>query len=472
MPPGEPQPQPQPQAQHEAGGALFESVFTTDQLAAATSDRAWVGAMLEFEAALAVAEAKVGLVPEEAAKAIARACREIDLDPVALGRAGRLGSNPAIPLVSSLRARLPDDVGRWLHFGATSQDVLDSAMMLVLRSVVRLALVDLGRLAAAAAKLAERYRSAPMVARTLLQHALPTTFGRKAAGWLVAVVEASEALQEVGHRRLAVQLGGAAGTLASLGSRGPQVVEVLAAELDLEVPVLPWHTDRTRVGEVSCALALCAGVAGKVALDVSLLMQTEVGEAFEPPAEGRGASSSLPHKRNPAMAATVLAAFRRAQGLASIVLAGMPQEHERAVGAWQAEWETVSELSRAAGGAVAIVADMLAGLEVDEVRMAVNLQMTGGLVLAERVTAELASVLGHEEARGVVEAASKRAVSSSTTLEQELRNEPGVAELWAGAGLPGDMFEPGGSLGSSEYFVDRALDLYGKVFGKRANANG
>ena len=369
----------EPEAPLQAEGGLFESVFTTDELSAATSDRAWVAAMLEFEAALAVAEAKVGLLPVKAADAIQLVCRQVHLDPVALGRAGRLGSNPAIPLVASLRAHLPDDVGRWLHFGATSQDALDTAMMLVLRRVIELVLGDLGRLAAAAAGLANRYRSAPTVARTLLQHALPTTFGRKAAGWLVAVVEVRETLREAGQRRLAVQLGGAAGTLASLGSDGPRVVEVLASELGLDVPVLPWHTDRTRVSQISCALALCGGVAGKIALDNSLLMQTEVSEAFEPLAEGRGASSSLPHKRNPAMAAAALAAFRRAQGLSSIVLAGMPQEHERAVGAWQAEWETVSELSRAAGGAVAIAADMLAGLEVDEVRMADNLGGYPGL---------------------------------------------------------------------------------------------
>ena len=223
---------------------------------------------------------------------------------------------------------------------------------------------------------------------------------------------------------------------------------------------------------------LCAGVAGKVALDVSLLMQTEVREAFEPPAEGRGASSSLPHKRNPAMAATALAAFRRAQGLASIVLAGMPQEHERAVGAWQAEWETVSELSCAAGGAVALAADMLAGLEVDEVRMADNLRMTGGLVLAERLTSELAPALGYGEAHRLVEAASKRAAASSTTLEQELRSEPGSTSSWpegaaaTGAGLPGDVFDPAGWVGSSEFFVERALELYSKVFGKKADGIG
>ncbi len=455
----------EPEAPLPPEGGLFESVFTTDELSAATSDRAWVAAMIDFEAALAVAEAKVGLVPLKAADAIQRACRQVHLDPVALGRAGRLGSNPAIPLVASLRRHLPDDVGRWLHFGATSQDALDTAMMLVLRRVIELVLADLGRLAATAAGLANRYRSAPIAARTLLQHALPTTYGRKAAGWLVAVVEVREALREAGQSRLAVQLGGAAGTLASLGSDGPRVVEVLASELDLDVPVLPWHTDRTRVSQISCALALCGGVAGKIAMDNSLLMQTEVSEAFEPLAEGRGASSALPHKRNPAMAATALAAFRRAQGLSAIVLAGMPQEHERSVGAWQAEWETVSELSRAAGGAVAISADMLAGVEVDEVRMADNLGITRGLVLAERLTSELAPVLGYGEARRLVEEAIKRVVSSSSkSFEEELRSEPRVNEVLAR--LPGDVFDPAGWLGSSEFFVERALELYRKVFGQ------
>jgi 3-carboxy-cis,cis-muconate cycloisomerase len=461
LPPGEPPPL------LDAEGTLFGSIFTTDELAAATSDRAWVAAMLEFEAALAMAEAKVGLVPAEAADAIARSCREVELDPGALGRAGRPGSNPAIPLVTSLRARLPDDVGRWVHFGATSQDVLDTAMMLVLRSVIELVLADLARLAAAAAQLTERYRSTPFVARTLLQHALPTTFGRKAAGWLVAVVDASVGLQEAGQHRLAVQLGGPAGTLASLGDYGLPVVEALAAELGLDVPVLPWHTDRSRVGAISSALALCAGVAGKIALDVSLLMQTEVGEAVEPAAEGRGGSSSLPQKRNPAMAVTVLAACRRAQGLANVVLTGMPQEHERAVGAWQAEWQTVPDLSRVAGGAVAIAADMLAGLEVDEARMAENLALTRGLILAERLTHELAPVLGYGEAHRLVEGASKRAASSSSSLEEELRGEAGLEEILAR--LPDDVFDPAGWVGSSEILVDRALEYYRKILGLQAD---
>jgi 3-carboxy-cis,cis-muconate cycloisomerase len=445
----------------EPAGGLFESVFTTDEMAEATSDRACVAAMLDFEAALAAAEAKVGLVPPGAAAAIRQRCRELDLDPVALGRAGRLGASPAIPLVKELRSQLPPDVAFWAHFGATSQDLIDTALMLVLRRVTDLVLGYLGRLAGAAADLAERYRAVPMVARTLLQHALPTTFGRKAAGWLVAVVDAGEDLRHVRKHRLAVQLGGAAGTLAALGEQGPSVVEALAAELGLEAPALPWHSDRTRVVQISSALALCAGVAGKVALDVSLLMQTEVGEASEPPAEGRGTSSALPHKRNPAMSAEVLAANRRAQGLAAIVLGGGPHEHERAVGAWQSEWQTLLELSRAAGGAVAVAAEMVSGLQLDTARMAKNLELTRGLVLAERLRSELTPALGPEEASRAVEEASRRAALASTSLEEELSSVPKVAALLSE--LPGNLFDPAGWLGAAELFVDRALEAYRKA---------
>jgi 3-carboxy-cis,cis-muconate cycloisomerase len=458
---------------------LFSPIFTTDELAAATSDHAWVTRMLEFEAALAVAEARAGVVPAEAATAIVDRCRSIDVDLAALGHAARLGATPVIPLVAQLRRLLPPDVARWAHFGATSQDVLDTALMLVLQRALDLVAGDLARLSGAAAALAEEHRSTVIAARTLLQHAAPTTFGRKAAGWLVATVEVAEVLRDVRRHRLAVQLGGPAGTLAALGASGVAVVETLASELGLGVPVLPWHTDRTRVAEVSSALALAAGVAAKIALDVSLLMQTEVSEVFEPSAAGRGASSSLPHKRNPSMAAEIIADGRRAAALAGGVLAGMAQEHERAVGAWQAEWQTMSELARAAGGAVAFAADLLSGLEVDGTRMQSNLALTRGLVVAERVTLELAPHIGYDEARRVVEEASRLAAQSSISLEEALSEVswekggetgresgetagPGPADVLAK--LPANVFDPAAWLGSSELYVDQALDLYRKAY--------
>ena len=461
----------EPPGEHDEGGAnfpasiatageLFGLVVTTDALASATSDRAWLLAMLRFEAALARAEADLGVVPGDAAQDIERCCYEAwdDLTPAALGRRGRLSGNPAVPFVAELRSRLPAGSARWAHFGATSQDVLDSALMLVAREVLDIVLADLGRLATAAAGLAERHRRDVLPARTLLQHAAPTTFGVKAAGWLVAALEAAEALGRLRRERLSVQLGGPAGTLAALGPRGPGVVEELARGLGLHAPVLPWHTNRLRVVELAGALTASAGVAAKVALDVALLMQTEVSEAFEPAAPGRGGSSSLPQKRNPAMASTVTAAWRQAQGAASVVVGAMAQEHERAAGAWQAEHQAFSLLARSAGGAVAVAADILTGLEVDTARMEADVGLTRGLLLAERVTLALSAHLPEPDARRIVEEASRQAAVSGTDLEGELKLDPQVAG--ALSKMADDVFDPAGWVGLADVFVERALAYY------------
>jgi 3-carboxy-cis,cis-muconate cycloisomerase len=304
---------------------------------------------------------------------------------------------------------------------------------------------DLQHGADAAAELASRYRSTPMVARTLLQHALPTTFGAKAAGWLIGILEARDRVRDVRRRCLAVQLGGAAGTLASLGADGLKVVEALAAALEMAVPVVPWHTDRSRAAEIAAALALAAGVCGKVAADVALLMQTEVGEVSEP---GNGGSSAMPHKHNPAVSSRVQADARRAPGLVSTLMSSMAQEHERSASGWHAEWQTMVELMRAAGGAASGVASVLAGLVVHEDAMARNLARTGGMVLSERVILELARDVGYVEARRLVEDALERSVSSGTSFAEQLPQ------------LPKEVWEPAGWLGSAELFVDRALRQY------------
>jgi len=407
-------------------------------MAAATSDRAWIRAMLDFEAALAGAEARAGVIPLAGAKAVRQCCaRDGDFDADHLGRQGRLAGNPAVALVAALRRLLPEDLARWVHFGATSQDVVDTALMLVLRQVLDLVLDDLARAAEATARLAQRYRSTPMVARTLLQQALPTTFGRKAAGWLVALDEVTGSLRHIRHHRLAVQLGGPEGTLAALGEHGPRVVDELASELGLAAPVMSWHTDRTRVAEASGALALAAGVTGKIALDVCLLMQNEVGEAFEPVAPGRGGSSSMPHKRNPAMSAAVLAAWRRAHGLSAILLGAVAQEHERAAGAWQAEALTFSELCQAVGGAVSVTADILSGLEVDPARMAHNLALAEPRALAYGLLTS----------------------EGPTRVEVPAPGWLGPADVpgWLG---PADV---PGWLGPAEALVDRALAMHDKA---------
>ncbi|MEP7105154.1 MAG: 3-carboxy-cis,cis-muconate cycloisomerase [Chloroflexota bacterium] len=372
---------------------LFGPIFTTPAMAAAVSDEAWLRAMLDFEAALARAEGRLGVIPVAAAEAIASACAGADLDIETIGRQAAASGTPVVPMLQALRARLPSDATDHLHRGATSQDVLDTAMMLVVRHGLELLAADLEAVAAGAAHLARHHGGTLMVARTLLQQAAPTTFGLKAAGWLGATMEAADGLADYRRSRPAVQLGGAAGTLAALASDGPAVVRELAGELGLAAPLLPWHTARARVSELGAVLALVAGTMGKIALDVVLLAQSEVGEVAEPAGEGRGVSSSMPHKRNPASSVAALACARGVQAQAGLLLDTMVQPHERATGEWQSEWAAVSEALRLCAGAVSRMREVLEGLEVHPDRMRANLE-AGGELLSEEAggaTAQLAA---------------------------------------------------------------------------------
>jgi 3-carboxy-cis,cis-muconate cycloisomerase len=326
--------------------------------------------MLRFEAALAAAESRLGLVPAPAAAAIGAACDPGRFDVEAIGRDARASATPVLPLVDALRKTCGSEAAEYVHHGATSQDVIDTAMMLVARDALDLLLQDLTALAAKCAELAERHRGTVMAGRTLLQQARPITFGLKAAGWLVGVLDARRRLQEIHDGGLAVQLGGAAGTQDVFGKRGPEVILELAAELGLSAPPMPWHSNRVRVAELGAALAIGAGAAAKVALDVVLLAQTEVGEV----AEARpGRSSAMAHKSNPVHAVEARAAFAGVVPQAGILLYAMPGEHERAAGAWQAEWPAVSEAFRLTAGVVARTREALDGLQVDVEKMRANL---------------------------------------------------------------------------------------------------
>ncbi|HEY2218619.1 MAG TPA: lyase family protein [Gaiellaceae bacterium] len=340
---------------------LFDALFVPKTLRDAVGGVGWVQAMLDAEAALARAQAAAGVIPPSAANRIAACCDAADFDVEQIGEEGRRVANPAEPLVRRLRERA-GDAGEWVHHGATSQDIVDTAMMLVAKRARTLILAEMDGVAAACAKLADDHRRTAMAARTLLQQAVPTTFGLKAAGWLVGVVETRNRLDQV---ELAAQLGGAAGTLASLGDKGVAVLRLFAAELDLAEPPLPWHANRVRVGELAAALELVAGACGKIALDVTLLAQSEVGE-LSPPG---GGSTAMAHKRNPATAVVAVAAAR--QVAPRIDLLG---ELERAAGAWQAEWATISHALGYAGGAAAATRETLEGLEVDAERMRANMQ--------------------------------------------------------------------------------------------------
>lgn len=440
-------------------GGLLAPLFAPDAMLEAVSDRAWLQAMLEFEAALAAAQARAGVIPGEAADRIAECCDAERFDPDALGRAARASGTPVVPLVAALRDLVGGDAAGHVHQGATSQDVMDTAAMLVARRALALIATDLDAIAAVCAGLADEHRGTLMAGRTLLQQALPTTFGLKAAGWLVAVREARARLLAARDEALAVQLGGAAGTLASQGPQALTVLANLAAELSLAEPVVPWHTARARVAGLGAALAVAAGTLGKIALDVALLAQTEVGEVAEPAAEGRGSSSALPHKRNPIGSALTRACARRVQGLAGTLLATLEQEHERAAGAWHAEWEPLREALAATGGAAASLREVLEGLEVRPDRMRANLDLTGGLLLSERVVALVAERGGGPEGRAAVEAAAGRAAGGGRSLLEELGDESAIGAILSREELERAL-DPAGYVGSAEALVDRALEAH------------
>ena len=357
----------------------FAAIFVPDEIAEALTDRAWLVALLDCERALVNAGSLAGVVPPVSAAAIADACEADAFDVEAIAKAGRGPGNPVQPLVEQLRDRVGEHA-EYVHRGATSQDILDSASMLIARSVLRTIDGELSALAARCAALAREHRASVMAARTLLQQAVPTTFGYKAAGWLLAVVEVQARLAEVGER-LPAQLGGAAGTLAALGDHGPEVARLYAVELELAEPPLPWHANRLPVGWLAGALAATAGVSAKIAGDIVLLAQTEVGEVCEGAA---GTSSTMPHKRNPASALLAVACERHARANAAVLLESLVGEHERAAGAWHAEWHALQTALAATGGAVGAIRRSLDGLTVDVARMRANLSKAT-LAEAERV---------------------------------------------------------------------------------------
>jgi 3-carboxy-cis,cis-muconate cycloisomerase len=355
---------------------LFGAVLSRGEAAKQVSDGAWLCALLDAEAGLARAQAALGLIPAADAAAIVAACRGSDVDASAIAEGAAAVGNPVLPLVQALRSAIPEHMASSVHKGATSQDILDTAAMLVTHRALHPLLADLTGAAGAAGTLASRYRDTAMAGRTLLQHAVPITFGLKAAGWLGALASAAGRLIEVRDTRLAVQLGGAAGTLAAYGDAGLPLVQAYATDLGLLAPELPWHTDRTRIGDLAGALGTAAGAIGKVARDITLLAQTEVAEVAE--AEP-GGSSAMPHKRNPIAAISAAACAAQAPGLVATLLAAMVQDHERAAGAWHAEWRPLRELIASVGSAAAWLRQCLAGLTVDESALAANLASTGNL---------------------------------------------------------------------------------------------
>ena len=459
-------------------GGLFGGVFARG--GADTSDTAWLQAMLDAEAGLARALERAGLAPAGSGKAITAAAKAEDFDAAELGELAALTGNPVPGLARELARRLDGPPARVVHRGATSQDILDTAAMLLARQAIDATKADLVVAAAEAADLARSHAATLMIGRTLLQQAVPVTFGVLAAGWLAGLDAAIDGLTEARNDRLAVQFGGAAGTLASLGPDGIRVKALLAAELDLPDPPLPWHTERLRIIDVATAMARVTATLSKIARDVTLLAQTEVAEVGEgaarqdaagapgasgaPGAPRRGGSAAMPNKNNPVAAVAILGCARQAPGLLATLVASAEQEHQRAAGAWHTEWQPFGHLLRIASSAASWSNDLLSHLGVDSAKMAANLTAAGGLPLAERVTTLLRNALGGPQAHDLVAAAAARAAASGLPLHDVLLASPELEDRLAQAGIGQAQIEaaldPAGYLGASDDFITAALRVH------------
>ena len=442
----------------DAGSKLLGPLFGDAEVSEYLSERARIQAMLDVEAALAEIEGELGVIPRQAVAPIQAAAKADRFDLDAIGAAAAGDGNLAIPLVRQLThavEAIDHDAARYVHWGATSQDIIDTGLVLQLQGAVPPITRHLDRALAAAASLARRYIDTPMAGRTWLQQSTPITFGVKAAGWLDALSRQRTVLADALEQTRVLQFGGASGTLASLGEHGTTVAERLASRLGLRAPAMPWHAYRDRLAYFACVLGVTCGTLGKIGRDVSLLAQTEVGEA----AEARsGGSSAMPHKQNPVGASVAVAASVRAPGLVATMLAAMPQEHERGVGGWQAEWATLPELVLLTAGASRAIATMTEGLAIDVTRMRTNLESTDGLIASEAVAMALAQYVGRSDAHRIVELAAQRARETGSTLIDALAADPAVTRYLTRADLERHL--------SPERYVAAARALVERVVGK------
>jgi len=438
---------------------LLDPLFTTDSMREIFSDRRRLQGMLDFEAALARALVRAGVAPAEAVPAIAAQSSADQFAMDVLAREAALAGNLAIPLVKALTAAVAKSDPRaagFVHWGATSQDAIDTGLVLQLRDALDLLQRELAQFSGALARVTETHQSTLLAGRTWMQQASPVTLGLKVAGWLDAIHRQQARIALAREEVSTLQFGGAVGTLAALGEKGPAVAAALAAELKLELPSIPWHTHRDRFAEVATTLGLLVGTLGKIARDISLLAQTEVGEVLEPAESGRGGSSTLPHKRNPVGPAVVLAAAIRVPALVSVMLSAMVQEHERGLGGWHAEWETLPEIFLLAAGALAHMARVADGLEVFEEHMRHNLGATHGLILSEAVAIALAKYIGRLPAHQLVERAAHRALESGRPLRDLLLEDQEVRAHLSCAEIDG-LLDPKNYTGSAASMIQRVL---------------
>ena len=441
---------------------LYASLFYQADMTEIFSDHALLKYMIQAEVALAKAQAQVGVIPESAAAIIAdvantQGIQAIDFENLAI--ATGLAGNIAIPFVKQFTAAVKavdEDASRYVHWGATSQDILDTACILQARDALDVVEFQLRHAYAASLELAEKYRAEVMIGRTWLQQALPITFGHKAARWASSFKRDLDRLEQMKARVLTAQLGGAVGSLASLLDQGSTVVEAYAAQLNLSVPTCTWHGERDRIIETAGFLAIVVGNTGKMARDWSLMMQTEIAEVFEPTAKGRGGSSTMPHKRNPVAAASILAAANRVPALMSSMYQSMVQEHERSLGAWHAEWLALPEIFQLCAGALQRTVEVLQGLEVNSKNMQRNIETTQGLIMAEAVMMALAPKMGRLNAHHLVEKACKQAVAEQSHLQDIVSSFAEVKQHFSADELT-RIFKPESYLGNIQDQIDAVL---------------
>jgi 3-carboxy-cis,cis-muconate cycloisomerase len=438
---------------------LIESLATTEPLTDVFSDRSILAAMLAFEVALARVEARFDVIPRQAADAIGQAATPDFFDAAELTRETLRAGTPAIPFVKALTERvrsLDPHAARFVHWGATSQDVVDTAFVLLLKQALPLLEADHLRIDVALRNISEQHRDTVMLGRTLLQPAPPITFGLKAAGWRAAARRGWARIASRFSEALILQFGGASGTLASLGGKGIAVSQALAEELTLPFPDAPWHAHRDRLAALVAACGVATGSFGKMARDISLLMQSEIAEAAEPGGDGRGGSSTMPHKHNPIACSLTLAAAHRVPGLVATFLSSMVQEHERGVGGWQAEWPTVTAVVQSTGLAAASMAEVAEGLVVDPARMRANIDATRGNIFAERVVMMLGTSLGRDAAHQLLEQATHQSIAQNRRLIEVLEQIPEITRA-----IPLDVLRkldtPEDYLGSAKEFQKRLL---------------
>ena len=438
---------------------LLDPLFATERMREIFSDANRLQRLLDFEAALARALAQAGVAPAASAPAIQAQCHAKLYSHEALAKSSALAGNLAIPLVKELTALVAQSdsaAAGFVHLGATSQDAIDTGLVLQLREAFDDTAEKLARLSAALQRLTIAHRDSLLAGRTWLQQASPITLGLKFASWLDAVERHRERLVESRKRVEVLQFGGAVGTLAALGKDGPRVAQALAGELKLALPEIPWHAQRDRIAEVATTFGLLTGTLGKIARDISLMSQTEIGELAEPSAPGRGGSSTLPHKRNPVGCGVILAAAIRVPALVSTMLAAMVQEHERGLGGWHAEWETLPEICMLTAGALAHSIQILDGLKIHQAAMTENLNAAHGLMMAECVAMVLAKKIGRAAAHELVERASHQAIDTGKSFREVLLGDAEISKNFSAADINRSL-DPKQYTGAAREMIDRVL---------------